>query len=927
MQTPRVELARALGRHSDVDASVYAQQLQHLALRRSDILAHLIVGGAAVTSLWRLYPQWAPISWYCALIATLVLRDQIQRRFARVAIDAQTGRVWGRRITWGALAAGCVWGLVASVFLVTDNLLDQVLALALIGGMTLAGIARNAASTPMMTAFVGPIILLTAGALLIHPNSFHLSVALMFGAFGIVLVTAGRSLHQSVNADLRLTLELVKTGATLASAQGVARIGSWEVEAASGRIIWSDEMFRILGAPDASAPPSVELLLERTHPEDREKVERALRDWLACKSDLEVDHRLSPAEGTTRWIHQFGLTLQDPSGKPSRHTAIVQDITDRKQAEEKLHFANVVMKTQMEASQDGVLVVDKDRRIISFNERFSELFGCPRDLLEAGDYDGVLGHILARVQDPRAYLRRVEFFDQTPGEDCQDELDIVGDRFISRDTVTLTGPEGDHLGRAWFFRDVTEQKRALAAAMESARLDPLTGLANRGAFVESLRAAIARAAGGGAGFAVLYLDLDHFKDVNDALGHPAGDLLLRLAAERLRSHSRPSDIIARFSGDEFAIIAADAGRIEDASRIATDLIRLMSEPYSVGGVPVRTSASIGVALYSPDSADAETLLSQADMALYSAKAQGRSEVRSFTAAMDSEVRTRVALGSELYDAIDGGQLFLLYQPQVDLVTGRILGVEALVRWKHPTRGVVSPSLFVPVAEQTGMIGKLGHWVLSTACRQARAWIDAGAPPTRIAINVSSLQFKAAMAFETEVEAALAENDLAPEHLELELTETVLMDAFREQGDMLLRLRRRGLTIAIDDFGTGYSSLDYLRRFPVNRIKIAQEFVSELEDATGEAAIVKATIGLAREMGIDVIAEGVERLRQLELLQQWGCREAQGFYFARPLPADEIAALLRNPTPILAPVAPPANRASRGAEFGSGASATPIRRRS
>jgi diguanylate cyclase (GGDEF)-like protein/PAS domain S-box-containing protein len=899
MQTPRADLARALGRFSDVDTSVYAQQLQNLALRRSDILAHLIVAGAAVASLWRLYPVWVCPLWLGALLVILLVRDRIQRRFQRASINSASSRVWGHRFTWGALATGCVWGLVASVFVVTDDLISQVLALTLIGGMTIAGIARNAASTPMMTAFVSPIMTLTAAALLVHPNSFHLSMVFMLGAFGIVLATTGRTLHQSVNADLRVTLEMVKTGTTLASAQGVARIGSWEIERVARTVVWSEEMFRIFGDEPPSGEPSMALMLERVHPEDRQRVQAALDAWLAGEAEFAVDHRVRTAGGATRWIHQLGLTQPDFDGRPARHTAIVQDITERKLAEEKLQFANVVMRTQLEASEDGILVVNRERRVISFNERFALMFACPTDLLDGGDYDAVLARVVALTKDSDPYQQRVQFSYEHPGQDSHDEIETVDGRHIQSHAVTLTGPEGEYLGRAWFFRDVTKQKEALDQAVRTSRLDQLTGLVNRGAFVEDLRASLARVARGERGFAVLYIDLDHFKDVNDALGHPAGDKLLRTVAERLLASTRPSDTVARFGGDEFAVIATDVDDLSVASRLADKLIKVISEPYNVNGVPVRTSASIGIALHAAGSTDAETMLSHADLALYSAKAEGRSEHRSFTVAMDTEVRTRVALGAELHDAIANGQLFLLYQPQVHLGSGRVVGVEALVRWRHPVRGVLGPGLFIPVAEQTGVIGKLGQWVLATACRQAKAWLDAGAPSPRVAINVSSLQFKTALAFETDIHAALAENALSPEHLELELTETVLMDAYREHANLLLRLRRSGLTIAIDDFGTGYSSLDYLRRFPVNRIKIAQEFVRDLEMGTGDAAIVKATIGLARELGIEVIAEGVERLRQLELLQAWGCGEAQGYYFAKPLPPDRVTALLCSAAPLRA----------------------------
>jgi diguanylate cyclase (GGDEF)-like protein len=503
------------------------------------------------------------------------------------------------------------------------------------------------------------------------------------------------------------------------------------------------------------------------------------------------------------------------------------------------------------------------------------------------------------MKHPNNYSERVNHFYDNPGEDGQDDLELADGRFVHRYTVTLTAPDGQYLGRAWYYRDVTEERAALAQAVRTARLDPLTGLANRVAFVEDLQAAIAAHTDTGRAFAILYMDLDHFKDVNDALGHPAGDDLVRAVAQRLTAACRLTDLIARFGGDEFAVIAMDVATEAAASNLATHLIEVISEPYVVRGVPVRISASVGIALRTAGDADADTMLSQADLALYSAKAQGRSAHRAFTREMDTEVRTRLALGAELHQAIEADDLFLLYQPQIELGSRRVVGVEALVRWRHPERGVLSPDLFIPVAEQTGCIGKLGHWVTTTACRQAAAWLHEGAPSVRMAINVSSLQFKSPLAFETDIEDALAQSGLPPACLELELTETVLMNAFKGNENPLWRLRERGLTLAIDDFGTGYSSLDYLRRFPVDRIKIAQNFVRDLESSPGDAAIVKATIGLARELKIDVIAEGVERPRQLELLQAWGCTEAQGYLISRPLPADQIPPLLLGDDPLKA----------------------------
>jgi len=571
---------------------------------------------------------------------------------------------------------------------------------------------------------------------------------------------------------------------------------------------------------------------------------------------------------------------------------ILRDVTARKEAAARLQFANIVLTTQMEASLDGILVVNASQSITAFNHRFAQMWQIPLDVTIGGRDDLALSRVTALITDPKAFTERVADLYSHTGITADDDIATIDGRAIERHTVPLTGPTGQYLGRAWFFRDVTERNRAAAMALRMARFDVLTGLANRAVFVDALDHAIAAVKRGAKGFAVIYLDLDHFKDVNDTLGHPVGDLLLAAVADLLRANTRSTDTVARFGGDEFAIVVSDIGQPADAAILADKLITAFNVPIRLQGNEIHIGASIGIATYDTDSPNAENLLSHADVALYRAKSDGRGSYRFFTDAMDREVKMRVRLGMELRDAIAAGQLFLMYQPQVEVDTGRIIGMESLVRWRHPSRGVIGPDIFIPIAEQIGVISQLGHWVLWQACRQAKLWRDAGIPPVRISLNVSALQFRSPIALEDDIAAALAETGMPPQLLELELTERVLMDASRAYGDVLQRLRQTGVTIAIDDFGTGYSSLDYLHRFPSNRIKIAQSFVKNLETAPGDAAIVRATIGLARELGIDVIAEGVETAGQAILLKRWGCDEVQGFHFARPLAVAEATTALR-----------------------------------
>jgi diguanylate cyclase (GGDEF)-like protein/PAS domain S-box-containing protein len=629
------------------------------------------------------------------------------------------------------------------------------------------------------------------------------------------------------------------------------------------------------------------------HPDDRAAVDdltRRLIEGSAGPSTVEL--RLRLADGSYRWFENRLTPIRDADGNLRSLEGMMIDINERKEGDERARFANTLLKTITETSPDGILVVDKDARIIAYNRRFGAIWGVPQDVLDSGNDAAPLAAVTASMKDPAAFLARVQYLYAHPEETGRDELETTDGRFFDRHTAVLHGAGEEYLGRVWFFRDITERKRADAQILQAARYDGLTGLANRAVFMEAVQGAIARARRDGRDFAILYLDLDHFKDVNDTLGHPIGDELLKAVAERLRSNVREVDTVARFGGDEFAIIAADLREPADAAVLAEAVIAALAKPFLIQGNDIRSGASIGISVFGPDEPDAETMLSHADVALYRAKAEGRGGYRFFTDEMDVEVRTRVSLGAELREAIATDQLFLLYQPQVEIETGRITGVEALARWRHPVRGILEPDLFIPIAERNGLISALGCWALREACRQAREWLDAGIAPATMAVNLSALQFKRPLELERDILAAIAEAELPAAMLELELTESILMAVSREHDDVFRRLREAGTKLAIDDFGTGYSSLDYLRQFAADRIKIAQVFVGKIAYEPGSAAIVRATLGLARELGISVIAEGVDTAEQLALLRSWGCHEAQGFHFARPLTPTELVPLLR-----------------------------------
>jgi diguanylate cyclase (GGDEF)-like protein/PAS domain S-box-containing protein len=589
-----------------------------------------------------------------------------------------------------------------------------------------------------------------------------------------------------------------------------------------------------------------------------------------------------------RWLANF-FPFRAKTGEVIGLIGALVDITERTQQESRLRESEERFRTIFDAVTDAIFVYDLAAgNFVDVNRRAMDLFGYSHEELltkRLGDLSEKLPPYTKAAAQTRIE-QVIAGIPQTFEWRCQRKDGTAFWAEIGCQSITFGGL--DYLLAT--LRDIDERKSAEHKLTEMARFDRLTGLANRGVFVTSLEHAIAGAQRQGSGLAVFFLDLDHFKDINDTMGHPTGDRLLQSVAQRLCDNVRPADTIARFGGDEFAVLVSDVRDSAYVETLAQRLVNAMEPPFQLGANLVHAGVSIGIALYQPGM-DAEALLAHSDVALYRAKADGRHTYRFFNADMDLEVRNRVSLVNELREAIAENQFFLVYQPQVDVNSGRITGVEALIRWRHPTRGVLSPGIFVAAAEHTGLIVPIGRWVLAEACRQARRWLDAGIAPDRVAVNFSAVQFKITGEVAKEIDAVLEETGLPPHMLEVELTESTMM-VTRDNSTILQDLRQRGITVAIDDFGTGYSSLAYLRRFPIDRVKVAQEFIVDLVAGSSDAMIVQAAIGLARTLGAELIAEGVETEQQLALLKSWGCNAAQGFLFARPAEAKVITDLLR-----------------------------------
>ena len=472
--------------------------------------------------------------------------------------------------------------------------------------------------------------------------------------------------------------------------------------------------------------------------------------------------------------------------------------------------------------------------------------------------------------------------------ECQ-EVDAEAMKSGAADYLVKSEITAPLLARA--IRYAIERKRVERRLTFLAECDALTGLANRAVFHSRLADAIAQAHRNNSVMAVLLLDLDQFKDVNDTLGHPVGDLLIQQAAKRLSQCTRASDTVARLGGDEFAVVATNLAQTEDITVLARKISEALAEPFDLDGNQISTSASIGITVYPLDNGDPHQILKHADLALYQAKRTSRGSFHYYDAELNAQAQQRKWLENQMRTALESQQFILYYQPKVNIVGGEVVGAEVLLRWRHPEQGMVGPDQFIPIAESTGLIVPLGEWVVREASKQCVAWRRQGLPPIPLAINVSAVQFRRSELVESIAEI-IEETQIDPNWLELEITESMIMDRADPMMALLHRLHEIGIRLAIDDFGTGHSSLSYLRRFSVDTLKIDRSFVRNVENDADDATIAKAIISLGKSLNLRVIAEGVETERQLDFLREHGCEEAQGFFFSRPVSADDFAGWYR-----------------------------------
>ena len=584
---------------------------------------------------------------------------------------------------------------------------------------------------------------------------------------------------------------------------------------------------------------------------------------------------------------QLEMRVMERTAALSESNADLQkEIAERKRTEKALSQAAAVF----ENTTEGAMVTDTKHRIVAVNKAFTEITGYEQDdvvnktpqVLRSGKHDKTF---YAAISD--SIIKTGRWRGEVWSRRKNGEIFPV---WLNMSTVI--DDRGQVTNYVSVFSDITPIKESQAQLELLAHHDALTGLPNRLLFHARLEHALEHARREGGLIAILCFDLDHFKNINDSLGHPAGDRLLQVVTERLLSSVREEDTVARLGGDEFTVLLEGLQESKDAGVIAKKALNVLAEPFELDGHETYVSGSVGISLFPDDGKDVTTLLKNADSALYRAKEHGRNNFQFYTKDLTTAAFKRLALESSLRRAVERGEFTLYYQPQVALKDGHIVGAEALVRWQHPELGLVLPTEFISMAETTGLIVKLGEWVMNTACAQAKAWQKEGLPPMRIAINVSSVQVTRGEIIST-VERVLHETGLDPQFMELEITEGLIMQQTHQTIAILDDLKAMGVMLAIDDFGIGYSSLSYLKRLPLHRLKIDRSFVCEIPDDSEDMAITSAVIALGNSLQLVVVAEGVENEAQLEFLRSNGCDEAQGYLYSAPVPAADFAVLVSN----------------------------------
>ena len=668
-----------------------------------------------------------------------------------------------------------------------------------------------------------------------------------------------------------------------------SEVSVWEFDIETGHVAFSRELGPFLGYSASEVPSRLEAWEAITHPDDKKRLRIALaKHYRGETPRLEIEYRIRAKDGEWRWLQTVGRTVRrDTEGRATLMSGTHHDVTERRRAGEMLRLQELAI----DAATNAILIVDAqapDCPVVHVNRAFEKITG-----YSAQEVIGRNCRFLQREDRDQPDLQRLREAVAAGSEASVLLRNYRKDGTLFWNNIRISPLRNDQGVVTHFVgiqSDVTELKQYQAELEYRANYDALTGLANKNLLNDRLAHAIAFTDRSHRKFALLYLDLDRFKIINDSLGHASGDMLLKTIAERLKSCVRESDTVARLGGDEFAVVLNEVEHTSAIVAVSQKILSEIDQPITIEARDVFTSASIGVCVFPEDGDNCDELLKNADTAMYRAKHAGRNQVCFYTEDLNADALERLQLDADLRRALAMHEFELHYQPRVDLSTGRITSVEALIRWRRGDTGLVPPGRFIPMAEETGLIVPIGDWVLRTACEQMRRWREAGHVHMRVAVNLSPRQFRQPDLAGT-IAAILRDTGLDSRHLELEITESIAMHDPESTQRVLERLGAIGISHAIDDFGTGYSSLAYLKRFPIDYLKIDQSFVEGIPGDLDDANIVRAIIALGRSLEVVLIAEGVETQAQRDFLHAQGCHEMQGYFFCKPKSAAELDEVL------------------------------------
>lgn len=672
--------------------------------------------------------------------------------------------------------------------------------------------------------------------------------------------------------------------ANLAKAEQIAQLGYWDWHIPENTLFWSDEVYRIFGLAPAAISSTFDNFLRLVHPDDRSRVEKAVGQSLTTKAPYNIEHRIIRHDEALRVVHEQGEVEFDASGKPMRMFGTMQDITLLKHSEQQLSLAARVFDSSIE----GITITDANGIIQSVNRAFThitgyspeEALGHKPSILKSDRHDPTFYHTMWQTLFTKGRWEGEIWNRKKNGEVYPEWLTITA----------ITDDFGQISHHVAVFHDMSEVRGFEEQLRFQAQHDGLTSLPNRTLLLDRLTVAIGHAQRTMQQVAVLTIDLDNFKHVNDSLGHTVGDLLLQQVAERLHTCLPQDTTIARLGGDDFAVLLEQLSDEQEAIPVAETVIAAFAKPFNLSIYETVITVSIGITFFPSDGSDAGNLLKNAELAMYRAKEEGKNKYQLFTAAMNAKVVHRLSLENNLRKALERREFLVYYQPKVSLATGRIVGMEALARWRTADGRLISPLDFIPLSEETGLIIPLGEHMLRQACLDTKGWLLAHDNQLIVSVNLSPKQFMQDNLLST-VTAILHETDFPPERLELEITESAVMANEQAAIALLLKLKEFGVRLALDDFGTGYSSLHYLRKLPFDTIKMDRSFVKDLPDDRSSAAIAITILTLAHSLGMEVVAEGVETAAQLDFLRSRNCSEIQGYLFSPPVPADAFSTIL------------------------------------